>query len=155
MRFVQLVALAAALTCAAALVLVGPAGAAPKPGKYTGKTSEKGLVTLTVSPNGKTVLSFYAQDGYNDACHFAGGVGGIKNFTVNIARMVVTKSGEFSSKVTESDKPFPGSTVLEVIGRLTGAAADGTVTALGQTCGSRSPDPKASLYLETFSARNG
>jgi hypothetical protein len=39
-----------------------------------------------------------------------------------------------------------------VQGRLTGAGASGTVTAIGETCGSGSPSPRASLYLETFTA---
>ena len=152
MRSLQRVAMAAALACALTLALGATASASPKPGKYTGSTSEKGAVTFTVSANGQTVLDFSAQDGYNRACHFSGGMGGIRTFTVAIASMAVAEPGAFSGTVAESDRPFRGTTTLEVKGKLTGPVASGTVTALGRDCGAGSPTPKASMYLETFRA---
>ena len=137
---------------ASVLALPSVAGAAPAAGKYSGATSESGPVTFIVGPDGKTVLDFTAQDGYNRACHFSGGVGGIKDFTVVIARMTVTKTGSFTGTQAQSNRPFKGTSVLKVLGHFTRSLAQGTVTVLGQTCGKGSPTPKASLYLETFTA---
>jgi hypothetical protein len=145
--------LAAVATVAVSVLLsAGAATAAPKPGKYSGDTSEKGAVTFMVSADGKSVVDFSAQDGYNDACHFHGGVGGIRNFTVTIPRMTVSKSGHFTGTVSQPDTPFSGTTTLVVQGELTGSTASGTATAKGEKCGSGSATPNASLYLESFTA---
>jgi hypothetical protein len=141
-----------AAVAASILLASAAASAAPAPGKYSGETSEKGAVTFTVSSGGASVVDFSAQDGYNRACHFEGGVGGIKTFTITIPRMTVTKSGSFTGTVSEPDTPFPGSTTLVVQGELTGAKASGTATAKGKNCGSGSEHPDASLYLESFTA---
>jgi hypothetical protein len=145
-------ALALVTASAAVLALAGPASASPKAGKYSGRTSEKGAVTFVVAPNGKSVLDFSVQDGYNASCHFTGGFGGVKTFTLAIARMTLNQSGTFTGTQSQSNKPFRGTTVLVVKGRLSGTRATGTVDVPASRCGSGSPTPKAHFYLETFTA---
>ncbi len=139
----------AALTLAVTVALAGAALGATA-GKYSGTTTEHGVVTFTVTKH--AVLHFTVQDGNNGGCNFAGGVGGIPTYSVTIKSMAISRSGRFSARVTKSNAPFPGSAVIAVTGRFTRSTAFGTVTAIGKTCGSDSPTPGASLYYESYSA---
>ncbi|HEV2427826.1 MAG TPA: hypothetical protein VGS61_06375 [Acidimicrobiales bacterium] len=131
------------------VALTGSALAAPA-GAYRGTTTEKGTVTFTVAAH--AVLNFKTTDGYNESCHFSGGVGGLRNYAVAIHSMALSATGRFTGRVTVSNTPFPGTAVVVVSGRFEGAKAFGTVTAVGHTCGTGSPTPTASMYYESFSA---
>jgi hypothetical protein len=126
-----------------------PAFAAPT-GTYAGTTTEKGTVSFTVTAH--AVVNFKVQDGYNGACHFSGGVGGLRTYSVSIKTMALSASGRFSRRVTESNAPFSGTAVIAVTGRFTGSKAFGTVTVIGKVCGTGSPTPSASMYYESYSA---
>ena len=144
-RVTRTLAAATGLSVALATsALAAPAGA------YRGTPTERGTVSLTVHAH--EVVNFSTTDGYDDACHFVGGVGGLRNYTVLIKAMAISASGRFSGRVTVSNTPFPGSAVISVTGRFDGAKAIGTVTAVGKTCGSDSATPTAPLYYESYSA---
>jgi hypothetical protein len=137
----------------AVLATVATSAAAPTPGTYTGTTSERGgTVTFTVSPSGTAVTAFATSDGYNDKCHFHGGVGGIKSYTLTIPSMPLAENGTFMGKVTESNKPFSGSKTFVVAGKVTGSKASGTVTVPGDMCGQGATNPSQLMFLETFTA---
>ena len=135
------------------LLLATAASAAVKPGKYVGTTSEKGTVSFTVSPGGKTVTHFTAQDGYNGKCKFHGGVGGLGNFTMAVPSMKVTPGGRFSA--TRKVKLGPFSATIALKGKLTATGATGTLNKVGAgaLCGTGAANPKQPLYLETFTAK--
>ncbi|MFI5035600.1 MAG: hypothetical protein ACHQFZ_05290 [Acidimicrobiales bacterium] len=144
-RVATVSAVALGLTLAwAAMALAAPAG------PYKGTTTEHGSVTFTVTAH--AVVNFTVQDGYNDGCHFSGGVGGIPSYRVSIKSMALSSSGRFAGRVTESNAPFAGSAVVAVTGRFLGSQAFGTVTVVGKTCGTDSPTPSASMFYESFSA---
>jgi hypothetical protein len=122
-----------------------------KPGHYTGTTSEQGTVAFKVTAGGKRVTGFATTDGYNTVCKFSGGVGGIPTFTVKVPSMKVTKSGSFTGTVKETFGPASGT--FKVKGKFTSSGTRGTVTKVGDTCGSGAANPAASDYLETFTAK--
>jgi hypothetical protein len=146
--FALLVALIAAATLSATALASGTSKA--KTGHYAGKTSESGTVTLKVVKHGKRIAGFTATDGYNDVCQFSGGVGGIPTFTVRVPSMKTKKNGSFSATVAATLGGFSG--MFKVRGRVTGSKARGTVTKVGDTCGSSAANPTAADYLETFTA---
>jgi hypothetical protein len=133
-----------------AAVFVASSWASPTFGTYAGTTSEHGTVSFTVGAGGKAVSGFTTQDGYNGGCHFHGGVGGIPNFTVTVPNMTLGTNGQFTSTVKEKLGPFSGT--FHVTGKVEGGKATGTVDELGSTCGTGSPIPTHSAYLETFAA---
>jgi hypothetical protein len=133
-----------------ATVLAAPSWASPKLGTYAGTTSERGTVAFSVGAGGKTVSGFTAQDGYNGGCHFHGGVGGIPNYTVAVPNMTLATNGKFTATVKEKLGPFSGT--FHVAGKVEGGKATGTIDEVGSKCGSGSPSPTHSAYLETFSA---
>jgi hypothetical protein len=140
----------------AVLVVVGASTAAPKPGKYTGKTSEAGgTVSFTVSANGTSVTGFTTSDGQNGQCHFKVGIGGIPYYTVDVAMMTIAKTGMFAATVKESNRPFPGTGTMDITGKLAGARASGTLNVPADKCGSQAEYPSRAMYLETFTATNG
>ena len=145
---VLLGALVAAATVSATGLASGTAKA--KTGHYSGTTSENGTVALKVGKHGKRITGFTTTDGYNSACQFSGGVGGIPTFTVKVPVMKVKKSGSFTATVEAALGGFSG--MFKVKGRVTGSKAHGTVTKVGDTCGSSASNPTASDYLETFTA---
>jgi hypothetical protein len=136
----------------AALVLATAAGAKPTPGTYSGTTSEKGTVSFIVTTDGKDVVTFTTSDGYNGGCKFHGGAGGMKNFSVSVALIPLSASGNFTGTVKESNKPFKGSTTIQIKGRIDGSHATGTLDVPGDKCGSGAANPSAPLYRETFTA---
>jgi hypothetical protein len=134
------------------LVLATAAAAKPAGGTYSGTTSEKGTVSFIVTSDGKDVVTFTTSDGYNGGCHFHGGAGGMKNFTVNVALIPLSASGNFTGSVKESNKPFKGSTTIQIKGRINGSHASGTLDVPADKCGSGAANPSAPLYRETFTA---
>jgi hypothetical protein len=136
----------------AALALATAAGAKPAAGTYSGTTSEKGTISFIVTSDGKDVVTFTTSDGYNGGCKFHGGVGGLKNFTVNMALIPLSASGNFTGTVKESNKPFKGSTTIQIKGTINGSHASGTLDVPGDKCGSGAANPTASMYRETFTA---
>jgi len=149
-------ALVAAFLAVAALATAALASVAahhtPKAGSYSGTTSESsGAVSFKVAPGGKRVTGFTTNDGYNGMCKFSGGVGGLGNYTVTVPSMKITKTGSFTGTVKASAGPFSGTFMVK--GRFTTAtAARGTVTKVGDTCGSAASNPSTPDYLETFTA---
>jgi len=124
-----------------------------KTGRYAGATSEQGgTVAFKVTNRGKRVSGFTATDGYNGKCQFSGGVGGIPTFTVKAPAMKVTKSRSFSASVSATVGPFSGK--FAVKGKLISGRATGTVTEIGNTCGSSASNPSTPDYLETFTAKH-
>jgi len=144
---------------AAALTATALASAAahhtPKAGSYSGTTSESsGAVSFKVAPGGKRVTGFTTIDGYNGMCKFTGGVGGLGNYTVTVPSMKTTKTGSFTGTVKASAGPFTGTFMVK--GRFTTkTTARGTVTKVGDTCGSAASNPTTPDYLETFTAKQG
>jgi hypothetical protein len=123
-----------------------------KPGHYTGTTSEQGTVAFSVAAGAKRVNGFTTSDGYNRKCQFAGGVGGLGNFTVKVPSMAVTRNGSFSGTAKETLGPFTGT--FKVTGKLNATGAQGTVTKVGATCGTSASNPTSPDYLETFTAKH-
>ena len=143
------VAIGLAVALGSTVMVAAIAVAAPV-GRYVGTTTEHGSVTFTLTA--RTVANFKVQDGYNDGCKFAGGVGGIPSYTISIKLMALSHAGRFAAHVTESNSPFPGTAVVAVTGRFVGRTVFGTVTVVGKACGTDSPTPTASMYYESFSA---
>jgi hypothetical protein len=122
------------------------------PGSYSGATSKPGgvPVTFAVSANGKKVLSFKTQIGYDGKCGQGGGPG----FEVKVKSMAITASGAFSATVTGT---FPVAAAkvkpvkIKVSGHISGSAASGVVFEPGDTC---SNDSHANPYSETFTAKH-
>lgn len=140
-----------ALAAFGVFALQGFSGAATA-GKYAGTNSEKGTVSFTVSAGGATVVSFSTTDDYNRGCHYRGGAGGFPALKVQIASMVISKTGVFTVLAHVKKTPFPGTAPVEVTGTITGSHATGTVTWVGDTCGSGSSNPSTQAYLESFTA---
>ena len=108
-----------------------------------------------VTTDGTDVISFASSDGYNAGCKFHGGAGGLKTFSVAVPRMSLSSSGSFNGKVFESNKPFTGTTTIQIRGRINGTHASGTLDVPGKTCGAGASNPAALMYLETFTATRG
>jgi hypothetical protein len=124
---------------------------AVKTGQYRGSTSEQGAIAFTVGNHGKRITGFTTTDGYNKACQFSGGVGGIPTYTVNVPSMSVTKGHVFSATVKATLGGFSGT--FSVKGTFTSGGARGTVTEVGGTCGTSASNPTTPDYLETFTAK--
>lgn len=133
------------------LIVAAAALAAAKPGKYEGRTSERGTVSFTVAAGGTSVTGFTATDGYNGKCKFSGGVGGIPNFTLEVARMKVGAGGAFTATKRVRLGPFSAS--ISVTGKLTPTGARGTLNRVATVCGKGAANPSTPSYLETFTAK--
>lgn len=131
------VALVAMLVFGAALAL-----ASVKAGKYAGKTSEGGSVTLTIA--GKKITHFKALLGYNGKCGSGGGPG----LTAAPASISIRSDGSFSQSVTLSltgiSTPIhdPG----RVFGKVSGSKVTGTVEQFLHGSVNK-------CYIESFTAR--
>ena len=138
---------------AVAVAHVGLAASAlPRSGHYVGKTSERAVASLpqatvvsfTVSPDGREILSFSASLGYNGVC----GQGGGPEYTVKVPRIPL-RAGQFEASTQGFFHTLR--MPIRVAGTVSGASAHGTV---GTAPPSRCPPPNASKinYRETFTA---
>lgn len=80
----------------------------PKPGHYTGTTSELQPVTFKVSSHGKRVIGFTTVDGYNNMCDYTGAPDHIFHYTVKVPLMRIKSSGSFTATVKSTLVPGPG-----------------------------------------------
>jgi hypothetical protein len=131
------------------------ASAWPKPGHYTGTTSEHGNVTFKVADHGKRVSDFTTVDGYNNMCHYTGAPPHIFHYIVAVPLMKINSSGSFTGTAKATVGFFTGT--FRVKGKFSSGQAHGTVTRVGRpagtTCGSGASNPTTSDYLETFTAK--
>ena len=134
------VLLAAMLVFAAAVALAGV-----KAGKYSGTTSEGGAVSLTVSPNKRTITHFNAILAYNGKC----GPGGGPGLTAAPATLSIARNGSFSKDVRLTlhaavNVNDPG----RVFGRASGSTVTGTIEQFLNGKVNK-------CYVETFTAHRG
>ncbi len=122
------------------------------PGSYSGLTSKPGgvPVTFTVSANGKQVLSFSTQLGYDGKCGQGGGPG----YEVKVKSMAISAKGTFSATV-KGKFPVAAAKVkpvkVKVSGHISGSAASGVVFVPGDKCSNNSHE---NPYSETFTAKH-
>jgi hypothetical protein len=122
------------------------------PGSYSGVTSKPGgvPVTFTVSANGKKVLSFSTQLGYDGKCGQGGGPG----YEVKVKSMAITANGAFSATV-KGTFPVAAAKVkpvkVKVSGHISGGAASGVVFVPGDKCSNNSHE---NPFSETFTAKH-
>jgi hypothetical protein len=112
--------------------------AAVKAGRYSGTTSEKGPVTLTVA-NGK-ITGFHAELGYNGRC----GQGGGPVLTASPGSIPI-HNGRFSANVRLRLKTVVNDAGT-IEGRASGSKVSGTIVELLNGKANR-------CYTETFTAR--
>ncbi len=127
--------LAATLAVGASLAL-----GAVRAGKYSGKTSEGGPVTLTIAPAKKTIAHFKAILAYNGKCGQGGGPG----LTAAPASISIGAGGSFTKNVTLS----LGNVVHDpgrVFGKVSGSKVTGTIEQLLHGKVNK-------CYVETFTA---
>jgi hypothetical protein len=127
----------------------------PRPGHYAGTTSEHQAVTFKVTDHGKRITRFTTVDGYNNMCDYTGEPPHIFHYTVKVPSMKIKRGGSFTATVKSTLEAAPGLFwgTFKVKGRFSSGRARGTVTRIGETCGSGASNPTMSDYLETFTAK--
>ncbi|MDE3069770.1 MAG: hypothetical protein KGJ43_03485 [Acidobacteriota bacterium] len=128
-----------------------PAAKAPAKGRtFRGTTSERGSVTLTLTPNGRRITSFSTSIGYNGKC----GPGGGPGYVVKGGGIAVKRNGTFSATLTgrlSTIKPVK----VRLAGRISGNRATGSVVVPSVTHCTSGPHKGVSAYSETFVATAG
>lgn len=148
-------AFALGVVCVLLAVVIGStgvavAGAPVKNAGYSGLTSEKGLVSFKVSPNGKRILNFVTTLGYNGKCGQGGGPG----YEIKIGSIAIHAHGKFAA-TTKGRLPSALVHVkpitVKLSGHISGKHAGGTVAQVGFfPC--TTVQKGANPYSETFTA---
>jgi pectin methylesterase-like acyl-CoA thioesterase len=128
-----------------AAALAPAANAAIKAGTYSGTTSERGTVSLTIA--GHKLKNLKTAIGYNGSC----GQGGGPSYTVNVPSVKLKTSGAFTATIvlhSPNVQGFPNRKA-KLTGKAKGTRVTGKIAGIGfgsTTC--------AQPYEETFTAQH-
>lgn len=140
------------LTVAAVAGATKPVKGPIKGSAYGGTTSEHGAVTFMVSKNGKRIVNFKTNLGYNGHCGQGGGPG----YEIQISSIAIGPGGKFQAK-TKGTFPNAAAHVtpvtVKVSGHIAGTKAAGAVIDPGNVCSA--PHKGVLPYSETFTAGVG
>jgi hypothetical protein len=136
----------AGLTAATALLAgAAVADAAVTSGSYSGTTSERIPVTLTVSAH--ALKNLKTQIGYNGKCGQGGGPG----YTIDASKVTLKSNGSFSATIVlhSFNLKATKNRTAKLTGKASGSSVHGTIAGQGFTFSG------CNGYTETFTATKG